>query len=122
MHLSDMAIRNAKPKEKPYKLNDGDGMHLLVLVNGGRYWRFRYYFAGKEKLMALGVYPEVSLAEARELRAKARKELRSGNDPMEVKHEAKRLQEANSKQTFEIIAVSGTKAGSLAGRKTTWVK
>ena len=70
MLLNDVKIRNAKPEAKPYKLFDGDGMFLLI-KSSGKYWRFKYRFAGKEKLLALGVYPDVTLAEARERRIQA---------------------------------------------------
>ena len=59
MPLNDLIIRNAKPLAKPYKLTDEKGLFLLVNPNGSRYWRFKYYFAGKEKLLAVGVYPDV---------------------------------------------------------------
>ena len=63
--LSDTAVRNAKPETKPYKMSDGEGLFLLVTPSGGKYWRLKYFFAGKEKLLALGVYPDVTLADAR---------------------------------------------------------
>lgn len=78
MPLSDVACRNAKPREKAYKLSDFDGMYLEILPSGGKYWRMKYRFAGKEKRLAIGVYPEISLAEAREIRDEARKQLRAG--------------------------------------------
>jgi integrase len=104
MLLSDITIRTAKPKDKPYKMTDGDGMFLYVQPNGSRYWRLKYRFAGKEKTLALGVYPEVSLADARERRIQARKTLAIGNDPSEVKKEAKRLSAINSENTLEAVA------------------
>ncbi len=61
MSLSDAKARNAKPKTKPYKIADGEGLFLLVMPSGSKYWRLRYFFAGKEKLLALGVYPEITL-------------------------------------------------------------
>lgn len=76
-----MAVHNAKPREKDYKLSDGQGMFLLVTKKGGRYWRWSYRFGGKQKTLSLGVYPEVSLAEAREKRAAARAILAEGHDP-----------------------------------------
>lgn len=104
MPLTDITIRKLKPQKKQQKLADGDGMFLLIHPNGGKYWRFKYRFAGKEKMLALGVYPEVSLADARERRSDARKVLAAGNDPAEVKKEAKRLTILNSENTFEVIA------------------
>ena len=68
--LSDAKVRNAKPRTKPYKIADGEGLFLVVMPSGSKYWRLKYFFAGKEKLLALGVYPEVTLADARERRAK----------------------------------------------------
>ena len=104
MQLTDRQIRNAKPKDKPYKLTDGDGMFLFVHPNGSKYWRMKYRFVGKEKLLALGVYPDVSLADARERRDQARKVLAAGNDPSDVKKEVKRLTVLNQENTFEAIA------------------
>ena len=75
MPLSDAKIRNAKPQSKPYKLADSEGMYLLVHPNGGKYWRLKYRFAGRERILALGVYPEVDLSLARERRLAARKAL-----------------------------------------------
>ena len=72
MPLTALAVKQAKPKEKDYKLADGGGMYLLVTKKGGKYWRLKYRFAGKEKVLALGVYPTVTLEEAREARLKAK--------------------------------------------------
>lgn len=104
MALSDAKVRNAKPLSKPFKIADGEGLFLLVVPSGGKYWRFKYHFGGKEKLLALGVYPEVSLGEAREKRAEARKTLAKGNDPGAVKRENKLQTALNSEHTFEAIA------------------
>ena len=65
MSLTDTHVRNAKPQAQPYKLSDGGGMYLLVTANGARYWRLDYRFAGKRRTLALGVYPIVTLANAR---------------------------------------------------------
>lgn len=72
MKLTVRQIDTAKPKEKPYKLSDGGGLYLEVTTNGSRYWRLKYRYAGKEKRLAFGVYPEVSLAQAREKRDAAK--------------------------------------------------
>ena len=104
MPLTDLAVRNAKAKDRPYKVTDGKGMYLHVMPNGARYWRFKFYFQGKEKLMSLGVYPEVTLAEAREHCLNARKMIRAGNNPIEVKQDAQRIIDAETKDTFENIA------------------
>lgn len=102
--LSEAQVRNAKPRTKRYKLADGDGLFLVVMPSGSKYWRLRYFFGGKEKLLALGVYPDVSLIDARERRAQARKALAAGNDPGKVKKEAKRLAILRSTNTFETVA------------------
>ncbi|MBS0207747.1 MAG: tyrosine-type recombinase/integrase [Planctomycetes bacterium] len=102
--LSDAQIRNAKPKPRPYKLSDGEGLFLVVMPTGSKYWRLRYFVAGKEKLLALGVYPEVNLADAREKRAEARKALAGGSDPSELKKEVKRQVILKSANVFEVIA------------------
>ena len=75
MPLKDTHVRNAKPTGKAYKISDGDGMYLLVVPSGSRYWRLDYRFAGKRRTHALGTYPEVSLARARRKREKAREQL-----------------------------------------------
>jgi hypothetical protein len=82
MALTELEIKKAKPETKAYKLIDGGGLFLLVHTNGGRYWRLRYRVGGKEKLLAIGVYPDVSLSEARERREQARKLLANGADPV----------------------------------------
>ncbi|MGH8570407.1 MAG: tyrosine-type recombinase/integrase, partial [Gammaproteobacteria bacterium] len=83
MSLTDTAIRNAKPRERPYKLGDAGGLFLLVTPNGGRWWRLKYRHGGKEKLLSLGTYPEVGLKNARGRRDEARKLLTDGIDPSE---------------------------------------
>ena len=81
MPLSALAVSKAKPREKPYKLTDGHGLYLLLTPPSGRYWRLNYRFDGKSRTMALGVFPEVSLADARAKRDDARRILASGCDP-----------------------------------------
>ena len=83
MPLSDITIRNAKPDTKPIKLYDGRGLYLMVTPAGGKWWRFRFKFDGKEKLLSLGTYPDVSLKDARERRDEARKLLANGVNPSE---------------------------------------
>lgn len=87
MKLSATAVSKAKPAEKPYKMADGGGLYLQVNRNGSKYWRLKYRFNGKERLLALGVYPEISLLDARERRDQARKQLAHGVDPNAVKRE-----------------------------------
>jgi integrase len=102
--LSDAKVRNAKPRPKPYKIADGEGLFLLILPTGGKYWRLKYFFAGKEKLLAIGVYPEITLSDARERRAQARKLLAAGKDPADAKREAKRLAVFKNANSFEAVA------------------
>jgi integrase len=104
MALSDAKVRNAKPKTKPYKIADGEGMFLLITPSGSKYWRLKYHFVGKEKLLALGVYPDVTLSEARDRRAEARKVLKAGMDPGEAKKVSKRLAMLKSDNVFETVA------------------
>ncbi|EKY8313437.1 tyrosine-type recombinase/integrase [Salmonella enterica] len=105
MKLTARQISTAKPTEKPYKLSDGGGLYLLVNPNGSRYWRMKYRYAGKEKLLSIGVYPDVTLAEARDKRTQAKRILAAGDDPSEVKQaerEAKNLAVNNS---FELLTL-----------------
>lgn len=104
MPLTDKACKNAKAAKTAYKLADGGGMYLEVAPTGSRYWRLKYRFSGKEKRLALGVYPEVSLVDARSRREIARKQLADGIDPSVVKQERKRLAILNAENTFEAIA------------------
>lgn len=104
MSLTDVLAKKAKPKEKPYKLSDADGMYLSIRPNGSKYWQMKYRFAGKEKTLSLGVYPEISLKEAREKKDEARKLLRNGIDPTENKKQQKRQQLATTAHSFENIA------------------
>lgn len=104
MPLTDIKVKSAKPKDKAYKLTDGGGMYLLVKPNGSKYWRLKYRFVGKEKMLSIGVYPDVSLADARQKRDEARKILAAGGDPGEVKKADKLAQKLSTENTFEAIA------------------
>lgn len=104
MALTDVAVRKAKPSQKAYRIADGLGMYLLVTPAGGKLWRWKYRFAGREKLMALGQYPDVSIAQARERHADARKVLRAGEDPMVKRKSEKRAWRAGHADSFESIA------------------
>jgi integrase len=104
MALTDTRIRTAKPKAKAYKLSDGCGMYLLVTPDGGHYWRLDYRFAGKRRTLALGVYPIVTLSNARAHREHARTSLAKGIDPSAVKKAAKRAAKLASENTFEVVA------------------
>ena len=103
--LTDVKIRGAKPKSRPYKLTDERGLHLLVHPTGGKYWQVRYRFAKKEKTASLGSYPDLSLAKARDKRDEVRKQVRDGLDPTcEKKREKLGLLERNQK-TFRVVAL-----------------
>jgi hypothetical protein len=105
MPLTDRAIQSkAKPIDRPFKLFDGHGLFLLVKQNGGRYWRMQYRFKGKAKTLAFGVYPDVSLREAHDKQADARKLLRNGVDPSVAKREPKLRARAQPSDAFEAIA------------------
>lgn len=104
MALTDTVFRNAKAKDKPYKIADAQGMHLLIKSNGRKYWHLKYRFSGKEKILALGVYPEVTLAEAREKRDQARKLLKSNIDPSQAKKDEKLKAFLKNENDFETVA------------------
>ncbi|XUA18782.1 tyrosine-type recombinase/integrase [Citrobacter sp. OP27] len=103
MALTDTKVRSAKPEAKEYSLVDGDGMFLLIHPNGFKYWRFRFRFGGKQHLMAFGVYPETSLADARQKREEARRLVAAGVDPREHKR-AMKEEQAKEVITFESVA------------------
>ena len=102
--LTDTLVKSIKPKDAPYKLSDGGGLYLLVKPNGGKYWHLAYRYNEKQKLLSLGVYPEVSLKDARKKRDAARKLLAQNIDPSEAKKEEKRLSILQAANTFESIA------------------
>ncbi|EDR9397636.1 TPA: tyrosine-type recombinase/integrase [Citrobacter werkmanii] len=104
MPLNDMQIRRAKPEAKAYTLGDGQGLSLLVEPNGSKSWRFRYRFAGKPKMISLGVYPTITLADARSRRDDARKLVAEGKNPSEVRKEQKIALQIESESAFEKIA------------------
>jgi integrase len=109
MPLTDTACKNTKPKEKPFKLADEKGMFLLVNPNGSKYFRLKYRFAGKEKVLALGVYPETSLKQAREKRDAARKQIADGIDPSITR----KIEKAGSiENTFKAVAEEFLEANS----------
>ncbi|MBA3731042.1 MAG: integrase arm-type DNA-binding domain-containing protein, partial [Gammaproteobacteria bacterium] len=102
MKLTDSAIRNSRPTEKPMKLIDGRGLFLLVAPSGGKWWRFRYRFEGKHKLLSLGTYPAVTLKDARVKRDEMRRLLAAGIDPGQARKAEKAARgDANS---FEAVA------------------
>lgn len=105
MFLSDAAVKKAKPGEKPVKLSDGKGLYLLVNPVGSKLWRWKYRFLGKEKIMALGAYPDVSLAQARDGVGAARKLLASGTDPMAQRAADKIAKQASAENSFQLVAL-----------------
>ena len=104
MPLTDTKIRAAKPADKPYRLSDEKGLYLEITSAGGRYWRMKYRYQGKEKRLAFGVYPDISLAQARAKRDQARALLADGTDPGHAKKEAKREKAKSAANSFEAIA------------------
>ena len=104
MPLTDRAIRNAKPGDKPVRLFDGGGMYLEVAPTGGKWWRFKYRFEGKEKRLSLGVYPDVALADARARRDAARGLLAAGVDPSAQRRADKRDAAGRAANSFEAVA------------------
>jgi len=104
MALTEVAIRNAKSKDKPYKLGDSGGLFLQVTPAGGKLWRLKFRVAGKEKLLSLGGWPAVSLATARKERDKAREALAAGADPARDKQQAKHRAKVSAANTFGEVA------------------
>ncbi|WP_417818728.1 tyrosine-type recombinase/integrase [Tritonibacter scottomollicae] len=125
--LSDAKVRALKPKEKPYKQADFDGLFLLVNPGGSKLWRFKYRWMGKEKLLSFGKYPALSLKQARDQRDDARKLLAEGKDPSFERKRAQTAQEAEHRETFNRLADAllekkrqeGKSASTLA--KTEWL-
>ncbi|MBD2812262.1 tyrosine-type recombinase/integrase [Xenorhabdus sp. Vera] len=115
MKLTDLAIKRAKPKEKPYTLADGNGLSLLVDTNGSKGWRYRYQFAGKTKMISMGVYPVVTLTEARSKRDEARKLVANGVNPSEARKSEKAAAIIQMENTFKNIALEW-----YNGRKDRW--
>jgi hypothetical protein len=102
--LNDITVKNAIPREKIFRIFDEKGLYIEISPKGGKYWRFKYRYLGKEKRVAFGVYPEVSLKEAREKRDKARKQLADGLDPAQERKLEKLQRNINSENNFENIA------------------
>jgi hypothetical protein len=106
MPLTDAQIKAFRPSEngKPVKLADGQGLFLMVMPNGSKYWRYHYRFAGKQKTLALGVYPDITLKQARTKREDARRLLDQNTDPSLQKQVDKLNASASNATTFELIA------------------
>jgi integrase len=104
MLLTEVKIRKAKPKDKVYRLNDGNGLYFQIDPNGTKSWRFRYFFASKEKMISMGIYDDVSLGEARDKAAKARKQVENNIDPSAQKQEDRRVAIFSAENSFEVVA------------------
>ena len=102
--LKDDVVRKAAGREKPYKLTDAQGLHLFVTPSGGKSWRYKYRFGGKERRIVFGGYPEISLRQARDLRDDARQALRQGRDPGIVSKQARLARRVGHENTFEQLA------------------
>ena len=118
--LTDIRVNKAKPKGKEYKLSDGGGLHLLVTKTGGKLWRMQYRFEGKQKMLSFGVYPAITLADARQRRDEARRLLANNQDPVAVKKNQQAAMQAQQQQ-------EETTFGKIAGewfekRKPEWVE
>lgn len=103
MPLSDLKVRNAKPAPTPYRLTDGAGLYVWVTPAGGRLWRWKYRFEGKEKTMTFGGYPDVSIASARERHGAARRLLADGIDPMAERKAVEVADQTASERSFAAI-------------------
>jgi len=127
MPLSEFAVRKAKPRDKSYKLADGGGLYLVVQPNGSKFWRQKYRFNGKEKLLSHGRYPLISIAEARAKREEAKKLLSGGLDPADQKRLDRLVAETVARQTFGLVAgeyieqikANGAAPGTI--EKTRWL-
>ena len=104
MPLTDIKCKSLEPKEKAYKVLDEKSLYLEIMPNSSKYWRFKYRFAEKENRLAFGIYPEVSLKEAREKRDIARKQIADGINPSQAKKLDKLQININHQNSFEIIA------------------
>lgn len=127
MALTDAQVRNLKPADRPRKVSDGGGLHLLVTPNGSKLWRLAYRFADRQKTLAIGAYPVVTLEKAREARTAAKRQLSDGIDPGEAKRIDRRQQKADAENTFAAVAgelVARMRAEGRAERtlaKTEWL-
>jgi integrase len=116
MSLTDTACRNVRAGERAKKISDSGGLHLLISPNGSKLWRLAYRFGGKQKTLALGAYPTVSLLEARRGRDAAKEQLSRGNDPASIKQHAKKEAKLAATNHFEGVAREW-----FAARKQSWV-
>jgi integrase len=121
--LTELSIKQAKANEKQYKLTDGEGMYLRVCPNGSKYWQLQYWFHGKQKILSFGVWPDISLKDAREKRYEAKKKLKDGTNPIEEKRKERqdnldqvnkfRLEEIKRSITFKIVSIEWHKRQTL---------
>lgn len=118
MPLTDIQVRKSQPADKPYKLSDGDGLYILVAVTGGKLWRLNYRFAGKQKTLALGAYPAVTLAKARDKTREAKENIADGIDPAQERKREK----ATQADTFEAVAEEWFKTNSASRTSSTGEK
>ncbi|ECE1413753.1 DUF4102 domain-containing protein [Salmonella enterica] len=114
MPLTDIKVKNARPSEKPVKLTDGQGLYLLVHPSGSKYWQLAYRFGGKQKVFSIGVYPLISLSEARKKRDEARKLIAEGTDPVQQKKLART--QSTGTLSFESVAREWHKKHSVSER------
>lgn len=127
MQLSDMVVRNARPSQRDFKLSDGGGLYLLVQPNGSKLWKLKYRYDGKERSLAFGPYPLVSLREAREKRDDAKKLLLSGDDPSSERKRDRASKLFASRNTFGLVAQEQLEAYESKGladvtlRKHRWL-
>ena len=115
--LTATAVKQAKPKAKPYKLADGGGLYLHVKT-AGKYWRYKCRFAVKEKLLALGSYPDISLADARKLHQAARENLAASKDPSSHKKATKAANQSKSANSFEAVTLEWSKTRGKKAEST----
>lgn len=116
MALTDTAIKNAKPKATQYKLHDEKGLFVIVRPTGGRLWRLKYRYQGKEQQLSLGTYPEISLKDARKRRDKARQTLAEGKNPGAEKKRSKLIEAISAGNTFKAVAEEYIEKQAREGR------
>ena len=103
-NIAAVALRHIKSSDKTQMLSDGHGLYLVVMTTGSKYWRYRFRFAGKQKQLALGVFPDISLSEARRLHREAYNQVADGIDPAEGRREEKQAQLKATGNSFEAVA------------------
>lgn len=122
MPLTATTVTNAKTKEKSYKLTDERGLYLLVTKHGAKCWRFNYVFDDKNRTLALGQFPDVSLADARQRREAARQAIASGEDPTERRKRIEREERAKRSETFTLVATEWLQRIETEGRSPATMK